>query len=62
MPNKKAVIWLNNPSEIASKIEIALKDSRENVMHAEKWVETINQYPTQETSKRIWEGIKNIIQ
>jgi hypothetical protein len=60
MPNEKAVIWLNSSQEIASKIEKALVDSKENVRNAKKWFEIINQHPPQEASKRIWDSIKII--
>ncbi|MDD5151087.1 MAG: UDP-glycosyltransferase [Flavobacterium sp.] len=62
MPNEKAVIWLNNPSEIAFKIEKELNDSKETVRYAKNWFEIINQNPPQEASQRIWESIKKIIQ
>jgi hypothetical protein len=62
MPNKRAVIWLNNSEEIAFKIEIALNESKETVAFAKSWFEIINQHPPQEASQRIWDGIKKIIQ
>jgi hypothetical protein len=62
MPTEKAIIWLNNPEEIAYKIEIALADSKENVRVAKSWFELINQHPPEEASKRIWDSIKKIIQ
>jgi hypothetical protein len=61
MPNKQAVVWLNNKDEIASKIETDLRDSKATVTHAKDWFEIINQHPPQEASSRIWEGIKSII-
>ena len=62
IPNAKVVIWLNNPEEIASKIEKTLIDSAETVAFAKNWFEVINQQPPQEASKRMWESIKKIIQ
>lgn len=61
MPNEAAIVWLNNPNEIASKIEMALKDSKITVNHAKDWFEVINQHPPQDASKRIWDSIKSII-
>ena len=62
IPNAKAVIWINNPTEIASKIEKVLIDKSETVEFAKKWFEVINQHPPEEASLRIWHGIKKIIQ
>jgi hypothetical protein len=62
MPNATAVVWLNNKDEIASKIEIALKDSKTTVNHAKNWFEVINLHPPQDASKRIWDEIKNIVE
>ena len=62
MPNKKAVVWLNNSSEIALKIENALVDSKETITYAKDWFEIINQHTPKEASKRIWDSIKTIIQ
>ena len=43
MPNEAAIVWLNNPNEIASKIEKTLKDSKITVNHAKDWFKVINQ-------------------
>lgn len=61
MPNGAAIVWLNSPKEIASKIEKTLKDSNETVKHAENWFKIINQHPPQDASKRMWDSIKTII-
>lgn len=61
MPNKKAVIWLNNPEEIASKIEKQLSNSNDNIGFAKDWFKIINQHPPQEASNRIWDAIKTIL-
>ena len=60
MPEDKAVIWLNNSEEIASKIENALQDATETIEYAKKWFEIINQHSPQNASKRIWDAIKII--
>jgi len=60
MPNEKAVIWLNNSEEIASKIEKGLIDSKETIDYAKKWFGIINQQPPVESSQRIWDAIKKI--
>lgn len=62
IPNKKAVIWLNNSEEIGFKIDNALNNSTETVGFAKSWFEVINQHPPQDASQRIWDGIKKIIQ
>lgn len=61
MPDKAAIVWLNNRSEIATKIEKNLKDSGTTVKHAKDWFKVINQHPPEEASKRIWDSIKTII-
>jgi hypothetical protein len=62
MPNDGAVVWLDSPNEIASKIAKALKESETTVSHAKDWFKVINQHPPQGASQRIWDGIKTIIQ
>ena len=62
IPHAKAVIWINNPIEIASKIEKILIDSTKTVAFAKNWFKVINQQPPQEASQRMWESIKKIIQ
>jgi hypothetical protein len=61
MPNEAAIVWLNSPTEIVSKIEKTLKDSSTNVDHVKNWFKVINQHPPQDASKRIWDSIKAII-
>ena len=61
MPNAEVVVWLNNPEEIALKIEKMLKDSKTTVDHAKNWFKVINQHPPQDASERIWGSIKTII-
>jgi hypothetical protein len=62
MLDEAAIVWLNSPREIESKIAKVLEDSKTTVNHAKDWFKVINQHPPQEASKRIWEGIKTIIQ
>ena len=61
MPNSKAVIWINNKNEIASKIEKGLTNSKETIDYATNWFGIINQNPPQDASQRIWDAIKKII-
>ncbi len=60
MPSKNAVVWLNNPSEIESKIEKLLQNSESTVAEAQKWFQIINAYP-KNASEQIWHHIKKII-
>ncbi len=62
MPSQESVLWLNNPTEIASKIEIALKDKTKTVNHAKDWFKIINLHPLENASNNIVEAIKNIIE
>ncbi|OAZ05402.1 hypothetical protein [Flavobacterium succinicans] len=61
MPNKEAVLWINNPKEISAIIEKGIATPSSVIENAQKWFEVINQQPPQEASKRIWEAIKTII-
>ena len=60
MPDKNSVIWLNSKDEIASKIEVALSDSKMIVANAQKWFEIINQNPPEKASERLWDAIAKI--
>jgi hypothetical protein len=62
MPDAKAVIWFNDPKEIASKIKSALTDSSENVSHARDWFRIINKEAPTQASARILDGIKTILE
>ncbi len=61
MPSKNAVIWLNNPDEIAFKIAAALKNSTDVVENAKDWFKIINKPMPELASFRIWDDIKNIL-
>ncbi len=61
MTSKESVIWLNNPSEIASKIETALNHKTNTVNHAKDWFKIINLHPLENASNNIVEAIKNCI-
>lgn len=61
MPNKNVVLWINSPNVIAEVIKKKIEDDSLVIEDAQKWFEIINQYPPQNASKRIWEGIKTII-
>ena len=61
MPDKNAVIWLNDTSEIAPKIKAALDNPGDTVKHAANWFRIINEQPATLSSKRIVEAIKSII-
>ena len=63
MPSKDSVFWLDNPNEIAEKIEMMLNDkSKEIIMNAQKWFQKINQHPPEKASERIWNAIEKIIE
>ena len=63
MPIKDSVFWLDNPNEIAAKIEMMLSyKSKEIIMNAQKWFQKINQHPPEKASERIWNAIEKIIE
>jgi hypothetical protein len=47
MPNKKSVIWLNSPNEIAAKIKYGLNNSVEIVANAQNGLYYCGENPTQ---------------
>lgn len=56
-----AVVWFNSPDEIAAKIELMLSDDAQKIVaNAQEWFKKINQYPADQASQRIWEGIAKI--
>jgi len=61
MPDKKAVIWLNSPDEIANKIKLGLEQKNENVSNAQNWFGIINQGPSENSSNKIWESIEAVL-
>lgn len=61
MPNKDAVVWVNNPDEMADKIEKLLAHKAIAVKNAALWFEKINQHPVDKASERILNSIKQII-
>ncbi|RYZ85231.1 MAG: UDP-glycosyltransferase [Proteobacteria bacterium] len=61
MPDNDAVIWLNNPEEIATKISSAVFGATQNVIQAQRWFEKINAHPPYQASTRIVENIKKIL-
>ena len=61
MPENNAVFWIDSPGEIADTISKCLKSNYSILTDAKKWFQIINQYPPQNASKRIWDGIKVIV-
>jgi len=61
MPSKDVVVWLNNPEEIAAKIESALSRNGETVREAQRWFERINLHPVENASVRILQAFGKII-
>jgi hypothetical protein len=63
MPSKDSVFWLNNPNEIAEKIEMMLSDkSHEIIVNSKKWFQEINKHPAEKATERIWNKIEEIIE
>jgi hypothetical protein len=59
--NNNSVLWINSPDAIAEIIEKGIATNSLVLEGAQKWFEIINQHPSQEASRRIWQGIKTII-
>jgi len=61
MPEKTAVVWVNDPSEFEAKIENLLQHDDQHVDAAADWFKVINQHPVNLASERIIASIKTII-
>ncbi|AUP78170.1 UDP-glycosyltransferase [Flavivirga eckloniae] len=61
MPTKDCVVWLDNPKEIAQKLEQALTNNEDHIKAASDWFKIINQHPVDEASNNIVLAIKDII-
>lgn len=61
MPDKNAVVWLDNPDEIAQKLKQAMQNPSENVSHASDWFKIINEHPVTSASQRIVNAIKTVL-
>lgn len=61
MPNKNAVIWINSPHEIQSRIESILTLKEINVTDAQEWFNKIVGKNPQEASENIWNEISKIL-
>lgn len=61
MTSKDAVLWLNGPDDIESKVENVLNGKHQvNLDAAGNWFQKINQHPPQLASERIWDAINEI--
>lgn len=61
MPDKEAVIWVNKPEEMQSKIANLLRDNSITLKKAADWFEKINQHPVNKASNRILDGLQSIL-
>ena len=61
MPSREAVVWLNNPQEIASKISAVLSGEVNPVPDCEKWFEVVNEHPASDASGRIVAAFQEMI-
>lgn len=61
MPDKNAVIWINDPKVLDVQIRNLLQDSALTVKSAWGWLEKINALPANEASSRIVAAIKSIL-
>jgi len=61
MPERTAVVWINDPSEFESKMEHLLQQDNQIVKAAADWFRVINQHPVNQASQRIIDSIKTII-
>jgi len=61
MPDKNAVIWIDDPKKLDVQIKKLLLDSAATVKSAQLWFEKINEIPANQASDRIVSGIKSIL-
>lgn len=60
MPSQDAVIWFNDSTEIEPKIRNILEGNASTIEEASVWFKTINLFPVNKASERIWSFIKSI--
>jgi hypothetical protein len=61
MPTGKEVIWLRSKNEIGPKLKAVLENSHKTVEEAKDWLKKINLSPAEKASKKIWDGIDEIL-
>ena len=61
MPDKNAVVWLNNSRSMADEIEKMLSRKENPVEDALRWFEKINVAPAADASHRICNAFKSIL-
>jgi hypothetical protein len=61
MPNKNAVLWLNDASEIETKIKAIIDGDPFSLQAAQEWFVKINHPQPELASRRIWYAIKTIL-
>lgn len=61
MPDKNAVIWIDDPKKLDVQIKKLLLDSAATVKSAQLWFGKINESPANQASGRIVSGIKSIL-
>ena len=61
MPDRNAVVWINDPSEMAQKLLAAMESPVANVQQAGRWFEIVNEHPVTSASQRIVNAIKSIL-
>ncbi|MEP3836591.1 MAG: UDP-glycosyltransferase [Algibacter sp.] len=60
-PSEEAVVWLNNPEEIAIKIENLLKAPERTIKAAQDWFNVINHELPENASNRILQNISKLL-
>lgn len=61
MPTQESVVWLSNPNSMTEQLEDLLENPLKTVPNAKAWFEIINMHPPENTCKRFWKHIFNII-
>jgi len=61
MPSQNSVIWLSDRSRIADKIADVLQNQDLTIEDAKKWFEIISGKEPENSSRKIWDGIGEII-
>ena len=64
MPSKKAVLWINQSSDIERHIANVLSNTTfdYSLEVTKEWFSTINKLPAEKASQRIWETIHEILE
>lgn len=61
MGDLEPIYWINSAESIADTLLAAIEDRNKKLKDAKKWLETVVLHPLEDSNKRIWKAIENIM-